>query len=251
MLEHDPRLILSGEVSREVMRTLRANILEAESLEKYAYWYLTTLEFYKQGAGISLGRPATAEDVMHKLRQNKDRQYVAESAATIAERASFRMDEYDDRFCNVFTAFRSQTHIRVVLQQFFAHPAVFAILPPGTRMPDWYIDFDSTRDTTENPDEIVFLPQTPCSKDAWNRLRKKHGYDPFFIPNRTVRQALKKIDYRSAGKEKTVNFIDAENPTAFLTVGLLGGFNNELQLVRVSGFWNRNLIEEESIAPKG
>lgn len=250
MLEHDQRSILSGEVSREVMRTLRANILAAESLKTYAYWYLTTLEFYTQGAEIQLGRPATAEDVIRQLRQNKNRLYTAEFAATIAEGASFRMDEYDDRFYNVFTGFRSQTHIRVALRQFYAHRAVFAILPPGTRMPDWYIDFDRTRDTTKNPDEIVFLPQTSCSEDAWDRLRKKHGHDPFFIPNRTIQHALKKIDYGSAGKEKTVNFIDAENPVAYLTVGLLGGFNNELQLVRVSGFWNRNVDEEESIAPE-
>lgn len=121
---------------------------------------------------------------------------------------------------------------------------VLAAFPEGTYVDD-PIDGLVKTDQQRVEEDVIFLePENACVNHACDDLYKTHRNSAFYLPVRTLNEAIKELQTNRHGAteyllEKTNTGSVKQDAGNYILVALLGGYSNERLRVRVSDYWNK------------
>ncbi len=121
---------------------------------------------------------------------------------------------------------------------------VLAAFPKG-RVEDPLDGYVKNQHQKTGEDVIFYEPETACVNHACDDLFKEHRGNGFYIPLKTMVEAMQQLQIVNPGGaveymlEKTEAGKVTQETENYITVGLHGGYSNERFRTRISDFWNK------------
>lgn len=223
--------------SIEVEDLATSRLKQAASLSEFMLWHFVDTFTRPEDLGwILTDTPQATPEYTLLDNENKTRRREFGKEAIIAKELVTRANSLD----------HSDQKVRVSLKRVKEHGfttyRVVAIFPRGTTVTDEVLDrHNDLFPRNKSGDIIYFTPSAACVLHACNDLYKAHRETNgvFYLPNLSQPEVQSKLGSNGTVytyQKRTAEGVEKQNSENYILFGLLGGYSNERNRVRISDF---------------